>query len=330
MNNPAPDVELRERLELFKKNSGDFERNCTQVIMGRMTRLMFAVFGPGIDAEQFARLLEPTGFKFDPTAHANFVFSEIFDLLTDEQFERLPLYREIVDLHGEALFGLIDVSDAIFDYHYMNLPSQQGVYFEDEIPLEWVAGTEYAELIEARRCRRLVDEENASAGQTVSVAGIATLARIDIKTLRNILSRGDHGIQLIKSGADKGRIDVHAAREWLRSREEYLPTIATSVSQAIQDGTLADRLAEEGPFVFVPVAADGSTFNPSSKVNGRYLIGTKGDDKTFESFHQALQALQTMAEPAWKRLDKADRVRVTHATHWQRIPEKSFKQGDAA
>lgn len=320
--------ELQDRIELFRNTSGEFERKCTRTILEKMPRLLVAIFGTVVEPEDLALFFKSTGFELDRQSHPNITREEVLDTLSSEQFERLPLYREIVDLHGEALFGLIDVSDVIYDYHYMNLPSSWGVLIEKDIPRDWYAGTELETIMEARRCRRVIDDEEGYEGQTVSVEGLAILASLNVKTLRNILSREGSGIHLVKSGSEKGCVEAHVAREWLKTRPEYLPTISLSVSKALNEGLLQPVIAEIGPFLFVPTAADGTTFSPSSTVNGKYEIGSKGNDLSFTDYHEALSALQNMAEPSWKRTDKANRVRVTTVTHWLRIPESSLRKGD--
>lgn len=327
MNHIQTLKELQDRIELFRKASGGFERECARTILDRMPRVAVAVYGTVIEREDLARFFEVKGFSFDKQSITDITLLDILALLTPDPLERHPLYREIVDLHGEALFGLTDVSDAIYDYHYKKLPSSWDVYFEEEIPREWYAGTELEAVMEARRCRRVIDGEEGYEGQTVSVDGLAALASINVKTLRNILSREGSGIHLIKSGPNKGCIEAHVAREWLKTRPEYLPTIPLSVSTALNEGLLQLVTSENGPFLFVPAAADGTTFSPSSTVNGKYEIGSKGRDLSFADYHEALLALQNMAEPTWKRLDKANRVRVTTTTHWLRIPENSLRKG---
>ncbi len=319
-----PLKELQDRIELFRNSSGEFERKCTRTILENLPRFLVAVFGTVVESRDLARFYEPTGFELrDPDT----ALAEVLDLLSPEQFERLPLYREMVDLHGETLFGLIDVSDSIYDYHYTNLPSNAGVYIEEEIPQEWCKGTELSEIFEARRCRRMIDGETGYEGHSVSVAGLSRLVKMDIKTLRNILSRDGSGVHLIKSGPDKGRVEAHVAREWLKTRPEYLPTISLPVSTALNQGLLQPAVSEVGPFLFVPTAADGTTFSPSSTINGKYEIGAKAQDLSFTNYHEALLALQSLPDPAWKRTDKANRVRITTVTHWMRVPESSLHKG---
>lgn len=319
--------DLQVRIDLFKNASGEFELKCARTILEKMPRLLVALFGTTVEAEDWAVFFKPTGFKFNQLSRPKIELQEVLDALSRQEFEQLPIYREFVDLHGEALFGLIDVSDTLHDYHSMNLPSAWEVYIEKDIPRDWYAGTELEAIMEARRCRRVIDNEPSYEGQTISVEGLATLTSLNIKTLRNILSREGSGIHLVKTGAEKGRIEAHVAKEWLKTRPEYLPTISLSVSIALNEGLLKPQQSESGPFQFVPAAADGSTFSPGSTVNGRYEIGPKGQDLSFADYAEALLALQAMAEPVWKRTDKADRVRVTTATHWLRVSESSFQKG---
>lgn len=53
--------------------------------------------------------------------------------------------------------------------------------------------------------------------------------------------------------------------------------------------------------IFVPVARDGSIFNPDVARSGTYQIGAKGEEQNFKSFAEALTALNAMSVPPLRR-----------------------------
>jgi len=56
--------------------------------------------------------------------------------------------------------------------------------------------------------------------------------------------------------------------------------------------------------VSVPAASDGSSFIPKIKNKNGYRIGKKGDEKPYENYWDALEALRNMDTPYWRRPNK--------------------------
>jgi hypothetical protein len=329
MNSSTTIADLKTRIALFQSRTGEFERNTTRQVLYKLWRLQIVVFGSefALNPENLRQQFKAANIKFDADLTKLGDAMDFIESLPPETIEQLPLYKELFDLHGYASFGL-EESSAIFDYDFRTLASAMGVEFAEELQPQWFPDSEYQSMIEAARCRMVIDGEETHKDQTVSVQGLALLVNLNVKTLRNILAREGSGIQLIKSGPHKGTIEAHLAREWVKTRPEYLPTIPKSVHTAVQEGDLQLAQVENGPFYFVPVSAEGVTFNLSSTVNGKYEIVSEGKTIAFENFFDALAELQTQANPAWRRKIGANRVRSTTPTHWIRVPQSTLKEGE--
>src|SRR5690606_40172796 len=76
----------------------------------------------------------------------------------------------------------------------------------------------------------------------------------------------------------------------------YLPT--QGKDEPMSAGPTSERVED---YLFVPVARDGSIFAPSCALGGRFTIGEKGSETKFDSYTDALEALQRMPTPRWRR-----------------------------
>lgn len=71
----------------------------------------------------------------------------------------------------------------------------------------------------------------------------------------------------------------------------------------------------------VPVAGDGSTFNPGIARNGRYTVGAKGAEVQYVDFEEALAALRAMDKPRWRRPNAAGNWGIVSGRGWEHIKE---------
>ncbi|TLP42179.1 hypothetical protein FDK21_20150 [Cohaesibacter sp. CAU 1516] len=69
----------------------------------------------------------------------------------------------------------------------------------------------------------------------------------------------------------------------------------------------------------VPVAADGSCFGPDLARNGHFTVGAKGEEKKYDSFEAALDALTKMDKPRWRRPNSAGNWGIVSGNAWKSI-----------
>ena len=76
--------------------------------------------------------------------------------------------------------------------------------------------------------------------------------------------------------------------------------------------------------VFVPVAADGSSFHPGLARSGKFVIGAKGEEVPHATFEDALGALQRMATPRWRRPNDAGNWGIVSGRDWKRVERRQL------
>ena len=69
----------------------------------------------------------------------------------------------------------------------------------------------------------------------------------------------------------------------------------------------------------VPLAADGTTFGPNLSRSGYYTVGEKGSEKKYASFDAALDALNRMDKPRWRRPNPAGNWGIVSGCSWTNI-----------
>lgn len=76
--------------------------------------------------------------------------------------------------------------------------------------------------------------------------------------------------------------------------------------------------------IMVPYAADGSCFNPSLRrpKTGKYTVGLKGKNVTFNDFNAALEYLKGMGIAHWLRPNGTGNWGRVVAVRWDTLPKK--------
>ena len=69
----------------------------------------------------------------------------------------------------------------------------------------------------------------------------------------------------------------------------------------------------------VPVAADGTTFGPDLSRRGHYTVGAKGAEEKYACFDAALDALNRMDKPRWRRPNTAGNWGIVSGCSWTDI-----------
>lgn len=68
--------------------------------------------------------------------------------------------------------------------------------------------------------------------------------------------------------------------------------------------------------LFVPYAADGTCFHPGLKKAGKFTVGAKEDEATFDDYEAALEYLRQMGQAKWRRPNVNGNWGVVEAVRW--------------
>lgn len=111
--------------------------------------------------------------------------------------------------------------------------------------------------------RRAID---ASEGE-VDLVSLSLLGGVSEGRIRNILSAGNTPLERSAHG-----VTAASAVDWLKGRKEYFASIW---QQPDEDSPAPASADFTGEVIFVPVAADGSTFGPELHRNGHFKVGAQ-------------------------------------------------------
>jgi hypothetical protein len=70
------------------------------------------------------------------------------------------------------------------------------------------------------------------------------------------------------------------------------------------------------PSTQLPVARDGTCFHPGLIRSGEFTVGDKGDERRYDSFTEALQALRQMSVPRWRRPNDQGNWGIVSGIRW--------------
>lgn len=160
----------------------------------------------------------------------------------------------------------------------------------------------------------------------VDLESLSILANVSDGRLRNLLS----GPEPVLERGNGGGVAASSALVWLKKRKDFFGSIwmheDAVEADAISVGSAASFDSER--LIFVPVARDGSTFHPGLKRAGAYQIGAKGEESHFDSFDEALTALNAMPVPRWRRPNEQGNWGIVSGVAWQRIERGQERVGE--
>lgn len=110
-----------------------------------------------------------------------------------------------------------------------------------------------------------------------------------------------------------------SALTWLQKRKGFLKSIWAEEEIDVTEDSEPTEPIEMDRTIFVPVARDGSIFNPGLVRGGTYQIGAKGEEQSFSTFADALAALNAMPVPRWRRPNDKGNWGIVSGVVWQRI-----------
>lgn len=248
-----------------------------------------------------------------------------------EELRKLKIYRDLVALNAYAYFGL-PISYSPYG-EQENIPETieerqrciENLIEDLNVDSSWMPTDRALHAANARWKLDTADDK-----ESVSQEELAALAQVSIKSIRNLLSPSSgRWLQARKDGS----IAVSEARRWLNSR----PDFKSSVWQLEETADCTETLAsvEQSPLrdvLFIPMAKDGTYFSPEHKYehkykhSGCYRIGPKENEQTFENYLEALEVLNSMETPMWRRPGARGRWGIVTGVTWTRktLPELSL------
>jgi len=113
---------------------------------------------------------------------------------------------------------------------------------------------------------------------------------------------------------------------------EYLIAYGYQPTQEPGGSTSSKNVSAEvlDEVVFVPVARDGTSFLPDVRINGRYVIGAKGDEQRVQDYFEALSLLQRMRVARWRRKGSAKAPGIVSGIRFERVAVKQINEWIAA
>lgn len=244
---------------------------------------------------------------FDP---AN--WADTLDEHTYEAFSTWPIGERLFELGAYAVYGIVlgDREASQREAYIQSLMSTATKFLAESPVKQWNLNphgqTELEDLVLWATNRWALDHK-----EPVDPKALAHFGGLSERSIRNMMAGSGRIFNAIE-----GRIPAHEALAWLETRDEYWNSIWRE--QPIPSHMQDPDEPVENP-IFVPVARDGSVFHPGIERNGRFTVGPKGNERQFAEFKEALEELQRMPSPFWRRPNEKKAYGVVRGVRWVRL-----------
>lgn len=303
-----------ERMKFFGSSYEDFEPSEIFDLVGRTGEwLELIIMDDQVVAKMMRLLYQEIRADFSE-GDADRPWRELFVENTVNAALEMRGAQFVVGLNAFAFYGLAPSVEILGSSADQSLSERVAAYVMhgrrllDAIPKGWGKHDGLAQTVLAAEARWLLD-----TGRDVSPEQLAALARLNLKSLRNQMS-----VQADLKPNKVGELPNAVARRWVNSRPTYL----ASIWQREDSGHLPITTSDAQPLdevVFVPVAKDGSWFDPvSCRTSNGYMIGAKGNEQVVEKYREALSRLSRMPTPYWRRPSIAGNRGIVSGVNWVR------------
>src|SRR4029079_19666173 len=224
----------------------------------------------------------------------------------------------LVSLNSFAFWGLRP-DLAFFEIKYGNVTDAVGRYISmgrnllDAIPSGWGTIGNVERTVLAAEGRFHLD-----SGRGVKPEQLAALARVSVKSVRNLLTPkgGSSDMKLNR----EGEIAAADCQRWLESRPDFKTSLWQTADRDMpREKAVRNATGDLGEVLFVPVARDGSWFDPISCRNARgYMIGPKRAEEPVDDYQEAVARLSQMSTPYWRRPNEHGNWGIVSGISWQR------------
>lgn len=231
---------------------------------------------------------------------------------TYEAFSTWPIGAQLFELAAYAVYGIVigDRDTSQRERYIESLIATATTFLAESPAQQWKIGsggqTELEDLVLWASNRWALDHK-----QPVDPKALAYFGGLTERSIRNMMA----GAGKVFNAVD-GRIPAHEALAWLETRSEYWNSIWRDQPEPRHAQELEEPV--DSP-VFVPVARDGSVFHPGIDRKGRFTVGQKGDERQFDGYEQALEALQRMPTPFWRRPNEKNAYGIVRGVRWVRV-----------
>lgn len=196
---------------------------------------------------------------------------------------------------------------------------KKGREFLQKVPTGWASLEDINRTILAAEARFGLD-----FGREISIEQLAAIARMTPKSIRNLLTPKSGEIDLRVTS--NGMISAADALRWLSKREDFKASIWNEAEGEKSHSHTPDTSTIE-EVVFVPVAKDGSAFDPVTCKNGRgYTIGPKGAEVPVDNYFEAISLLSKASTPHWRRPNENGNWGIVAGVSWQRWDAAELKK----
>ncbi|MCJ2105403.1 hypothetical protein MKK70_08425 [Methylobacterium sp. E-041] len=281
---------LREQFHSQYGNGNDFEGVTLIDIVVGAGRLIAEIVGTDDANIGMAALTRQLGYAVEAPEDweeilRNDAFGDAYCWKLGVTFHNLNAYA----YYGIALTG---ASAAQEREDYLREEIAQAGAFMDKVPFS----TWEIDPADAGRTLRMARGRFAlDTGGFVEPWALAEFGGVSERRIRNMMA----GSERVFDPKDGG-VPAAQALDWLKQRKQFRPS-SWRDQNTFEDLAGVDRDEPVEEMLFVPVAADGSTFHPGVAHEGVFTTGPTGREAAWPSFEEALVALQRSPEPVWRR-----------------------------
>ena len=133
-------------------------------------------------------------------------------------------------------------------------------------------------------------------GRGIDPMHLALLGGVSESRMRSLISGKSPQI-----AREEGLVPAYLALEWLADHDRFLPSLWRQGPSSDDYPLLMPATQTIRKPVFVPKAADGTIFNPGCRTTKGFVIGPKNTPEYIDDFYEALECLQVMDPPRWRR-----------------------------
>lgn len=329
------------RWEEYYSQESEMALQCTINALSNTGRIVWAIFGAEDQNELIARHFRESGASI--AIDNETLGSEVCaDGLSQEPeaLKCLPIYHMLRNLEAYGRYGLPvardhreppkDINLRTKELHRfvedvvvnrLDIPMAPDLVFGDDLRTSMDAASEFRTLMDAASGRAKLDEIHEDI--ELKLDEIAALAGMTVKSVRNATTaKGKDNLAVDENGG----VDPEEAERWLRNRRGFRGSVWHVEDDAEQIEPANDN-AHVDSVVFVPMAHDGSTFSPDDQKGSVYRVGMTAEPEIYQSFDDALHALQHMKVPRWHAPRKRGWTVYT-ADRWVRVPKEDMQTGE--
>jgi len=314
---------IKKRWEEFNAEHADYESSVIGHVLGAFGQgYLVSMFGWEVAESGMRGIYQALGIDFEGL-HPLFSGPD----LTIEELKKFRIYSGVVALRAYADYGLPVAFDefgsAPLDAHDIPEKAEERAQHikalidncsEVESTYGFFAGTEVERTLKAAKARWAIDTGDHNS--SVLPEELAALAGVSVKSIRNLLAPdNESGLHALNDRS----VPVPEARSWLKSRSGFRSSVWQIEEYTVAREKHPDPTQEPlEAVVFVPMAKDGSWFSPEHNRSGKYRVGPKENEQALEDYMEALNVLNCMDPPMWRRPSAKGQWGIVAGVAWTR------------